>query len=770
MQTVELLQQKYQLMLTKKLNDVDSKVAFNCLTKTSDFETKYAPVFNKFVFLQEEVVDLADILMQLDKQYLKNFLRSQLLSKQVPTLILFFSKVFVLHIGNIVYTSKSANLFDMAEKTFDKFMEACIYVNVQFEEMLPMFFEILKSSQTDAQSKWKRPVTDFCVDYINKNEKNFLKIVFENFDTVGIDSFNFLLSQNIAFAIPRLVDFWLNNEFSLKRQVKNILKQHFSEVYEYYLSLVNHNEISALKRVELLSIFRIEEKAKAELEAMFFKEKDKNVKQKILENIEIKFKSDVASNMQFRKNCLKYENLGDLVFLSKKIDEFPLLCYAKSTEGFSYITEYILTEYSNLFSPKQCEKLAYFSQFLDRQSLDSFVGFVFNLLEQRGFVETDDWALTLVAQNASGQKLVEIFRQLSKYKRVPVFVVNKFVKLLCVIKREDLISCALQLDRSNKKENEILQTIFLKAEQSENYSLSCIENARDLMVPSFGFDENGHSNQKGADIFVDQNLNVSMSLEIPNDLVENYAMHFVKGVEKEIEKQSQRLYRAFLCGRKWTKPDFSKVFLKGGILNLLAQRLLFGKYQNGKLMAVFEIDGLKICDIESFVTSEDDKTQEYGIFHSVDYPENDFSNNFYRGKPPFNQLNREISLQSTFNMHSSTVLRFKGMVVQTGSFFSRLCSNGWILGLPTFDNYTDKLIKYNRDLDMVCEIDFDPIRLDKGTGQTTVLDELRFYRAKNVICTGNNWVPNKLNSLEIGVVDARLFSDIIFELASAGKK
>lgn len=771
MQDFELLQQKYTSMISKKLDEADCNFAVNCLLCETDFAKSDAQVFRKFSFLPEEVIDLADVLVKVDKIYLRNFIKSQLWANQIPALMFFFSKVFVSHIGSTPYVSKNANMFDMGEKTFDKFMEACIYTKIDVKEIFPCMFEILKAAQENSISKWKRPVIDFLVDYATKNEKQFLNTVFENFNKLGIDAFNFLLNQGISYAIPRLTDFWLDNEFSLKRQVKNILKQHFAEVYDYMLSLEKENKISSLNQVLLMSIFKIEKKAKEKLISIYLKEKDDNIKKLILQNVAIDFKADVLSGMQFRKNCLKFEKTDEMVFLGKNICEYPVLKYEKADEGEICIGLYILSEYSKLLSPYEYQKLGYFLQFVDNDTLDEFAEFVFSLLEMRGFVEQDDWALLLVGQNSSKSKLVELFKRLSKYKKVPVFVVNKLVKLLCIIKREDLVECALMLDRQNKKEYEIIQTIFLKAEQSGNYELNEIENARDLFAQSYGFDFEGNSRQKGAVVSIDENLEVSATVEVVDDLVENYAVRMKKNIEREIDKQSARLYRAFLCARKWTKTDFEKIFLKQGLLNVLAQRLVFGAYQSGNLIGVFEILEDKINFIESLAKGDDEPSNvKYGIFHPVEYPDNDFANNFYRGKPPFNQLKREISLQTRYNIHASSVSRFNGMVVSVGSFFKRLYQSDWFFGLPTFDNYTDKMLKYNRDLDMVCEISFEPIRIDGTSMQTTVLNELRFYRAKNVICTGNNWVPNKLDSLEIGSIDARLFSDIIYELVSAGKK
>ena len=53
---------------------------------------------------------------------------------------------------------------------------------------------------------------------------------------------------------------------------------------------------------------------------------------------------------------------------------------------------------------------------------------------------------------------------------------------------------------------------------------------------------------------------------------------------------------------------------------------------------------------------------------------------------------------------------------------------------------------------------------------STSLEELRFYRLDDVIKTGNNFITNKKNALDIGSVNERFFSTVLYEITNAGKK
>ena len=213
---------------------------------------------------------------------------------------------------------------------------------------------------------------------------------------------------------------------------------------------------------------------------------------------------------------------------------------------------------------------------------------------------------------------------------------------------------------------------------------------------------------------------------------------------------------------------FTEIFLKPSVFNILAERLLWGRYKGNKLISVFRISNYKVIDMEAIDTNNINQF-EIGIFHPVEYPNTDWARTFNQGKPPFNQLEREVSTLSSYNQQSLVVNRFNGLIVNADNFVCRLKNQDWILDKTMYDGSVDRMFKFNKDLQTLAEITFLPVNLSVAN-QITTLQELRFYRIDSVIPTGNYWITNKMNAQEIGSVNERFFSDAIYEIFTAGKK
>ncbi len=770
MQDLQIMKNYYLEILKNKIDikDCEKVIDLLCCEKADfKFDNNDIKIFQKFKFSSEELIVLAEDLLKCSNYIpLKNFLRVLLASEQWGEIVFFFSKIFSQHISNLNFISKNASKFDMGERTFDKFIEATIYTKIPFEEIIDFFLVILESSQNDLISRWKRPVVDYFIDYAVLNEKKLLKLIFSNFGKYGVKCFQFLINQDINYAIPRLMDYWLNNEFEQKRQIKNILKQHYQQVKEYYFTLIDENKISLKQQIEILLLYVNYDDVKQILLSIYQKTKDNFIKNIILENIDIQFKPEITTLMQFKKNCLNY-NLKIDEYLGKKLSEYPDLIFKKGDKAELEVLGYMLQQYKKLFSTSAVGQLSYFKEFISQQSLDNLVNFISTIVLKDNFKVENDWAFVLVFQNSSLEELVKFIKKYAKLKNNYGLNLNQFAKILCETKREDIFDCVLKLDVKN--ENEIIQSILQEAEHCGKYDIFQIENTKDLLVQSFNFDCNGIIKINNSNISVDENLEVTFNVNTDNISEKNKLLHCVKNLKKEIQKQSIRLERAFLSGRNWSKTDFQKIFLKNGLMNVLAQRLIWGSYKNGCLYSIFEINGTEIKNIESFVDDKNEN-ESYAIFHPIEYQNNDYIKEFYAGKPPFNQIHREISLLSNFNTHSSSVTRFNGVIVNAKTFLNRMKLNKWKFGILTFDNCINNMFKYNKDLSTLCEITFSPLRLNNIENEIMSLFELRFYRGNTIISVGNSWFVNKINSVEIGSVNPRLFSDTIYEIFNASKK
>ena len=758
----EFLRSKYNKIFSDKgwtPEQIQSASDFFCSDKIEESKD-----FSHIEFSTEDLVLLAEFLPTGEPIYLKNFISFLLANKKYDNLSMFFSKMFISHIGKVNYTSKNVKIFDITERSFDRFMEIVIWTEIPFKDYIDLFFNVVKGNTNSAINRWKRPVIDYFLDLLLSDEKGFYKFVFDNFAQYGIATFEIFINNNVPSALPKLVDYWLKNEFDEKRQVKNILKQHFTEVREYVATLQKAYQITTPQLVDLLLIFKNEKDANEMLKDIYFKEKDTKLKKIIVENIHIESRGEPLNLAQIKKNSQRYNVEEKPKFLDTKLSDFPELVIYNNEKADEKLLGYFMNSYANLCSPYASFEVDYFHKIFEPKSLNKFCDFIAEKLINRK-PEENEWAYCLIAQNSTSNGALNIIKKFIQKDSKSPRGADTFVKMYIYEHKEETLKLFYDLDKDNYDEKKVLDILLKGIIESNLYEPMEIELLRDKMVPYFDL-ENGKIVMGDYTLSIEQDWTVGIKGDVTKTPKE--VLIEQKRLAREIERQSKRLNTAFSCGRLWSLTDWQKYIMEQPLMHYFAEKLLWGKYRDNRLISVFKIKSKEKINL---VSIESDSMQDYkvGIFHLVEFNEPDWQY-LFDGKPaPFNQLYRDIYPLSNYNQHSSLVSRFNGFIVNISTFFDRLEKNNWKFGLANLSNELKSMIKINRELGILCEIDFSPIPQGKKEGNTT-LGEVRFYRLDSVLSTGNNWVTNKSNSLELGVLNSRYFSDIIFEISSAGKK
>jgi len=717
-------------------------------------------------FTVEDLVKLAEYLPNSEPIFLRNFISFLLFNKKYDKLLTFFSKMFVAHLGKVTFTSKNVKSFEIMERTFDRFIEAVIWTELPISEYIDLFITVLKGSTDSGINKWRRPVVEYILEMLRKNEKEFYKFIFDNFSKYGMVTFEILISNNVPTAIPRLVDYWLNNDFDEKRQIKNVLKQHFSEVQEYVLVQQKEYNITTAQLVDLLLIFKKDKDAYEMLKEIYFKEKDEQLKKTIVENIKIESRGESLNLAQIKKNSQRFDLEENKEFLSTALADFPELVLYNNEKSTEKLIGYFLNSYKTLCSPFASFEVNYFRKIFEPKSLNKFCDFIAEKLINTKKSEDYEWAYCLIAQNSTSNGALGIIRKFIENEKNCPKGKALFVKMYIYEHSDEAIKLFNDLDKNNRDEKKVLDALLKGIIESNIYEPIELDLLRDKMVSNFDL-QNGKIIMGEYILTIEPDWTVSINSEKVEELPKAVIIEQKKLV-REIERQAKRLNTAFSCGRLWNLTDWQKYIMEQPLMHYFAERLLWGKYRDERLISVFKIkDDEKI----NLVSIESDSTQDYkvGIFHPAEFNEPDWTALFDGRKAPFNQLHRDIYSLSNYNQHSSVVSRFNGFIVNIATFFERMEKNDWKFGLPTLNNDLKSMIKINRELGILCEMDFSPISNDKKEGNVT-LGEMRFYRLESVLPTGNNWVTNKANSLELGVLKERYFSDIIFEISSAGKR
>ena len=747
-------------------NKQDLVDAFCNVEKNPVYSAEIIDSTKQIVFTMPEIQSLAENFLSSNGIFFRNFMQIEIQAEQWELLVLFFSKIYAQHIGNAYYVSKNASSFDMGERAFDRFIESTQFFNINFKDYIGFIYKVIKCPAQSLLAKWKRPASDYLLEYAVQHEQQFLSFIFDNFEKYGMLTFDFLIINNVSFAIPKLVDYYLKNEFEQKRQVKNLLKQHYKQVKEHIMIELENFNISTKQVVELLLGYTNEQDAIKTLNELYFKEKDDVIKKLIVEKIDINFIQEINTHIKFKKQVQKYENSNNS-YLNANINNFPILKLRSDNQEEKGAVSFILEQYQSLCSPYECFKTEFIKEYVKEKSLDELCEKCYSLFKQSDFNADFNWVMVLIAQNSSLEQFVKILKDLSLQNNSKLF--NQISLEIVLARQNDLLSCLLGFDKNNKSETELVRLLVQKAEQTNKYNFEEIELIRDCFAHQFNFNDNNVIEIGSASIYIDENLNVVEKIVDEDECNIKQIKSITKALNREVEKQSKRLQMAFASGRKWTKEKFEEIFMTPSLFNVLAKRIIWGRYKGDKLISIFTIDSKnRFTDLES-IDNVSYKEFSVGIFHPVEFSNAEWQRTFYQGKMPFNQLKRDVSFLSSFNQQTTFVNRFYGLIVNSADFVLRMEEMGWNKDMPKYDGTIDKMFKCNRELQTLAEITFAPIKSNPINGSTTLF-ELRFYKLNSIISTGNYWITNKVNAQELGTLNERFFSDTIFEIVFAGKK
>lgn len=713
-------------------------------------------------FTPTELTFLAEHLTATENPiFLGNFLRYHLAYEKFDAIVFLLSKMFVSHIGKIPYSNKNSFAYDNLQRTFDRFVEACNWTNIDFDEWKKAILVALFSDNSQILSNWKIPSKNFLTEWVVRDEKEFYDFLFSNFSDYGMAIFTTLIDVSVPSAIPKLVDYWLNNSFEEERQVKNILKTHFEEIETYVQQLEKESAISTENLVKLLLVFEDNEDVKNKLFVVLEKSKDEKIKQMIVEGLNLELPEKNITFAQAKKNSQKI-NTQNLKFLGQNLSNFPKLKLQNGEIADDQFVAYYLQCYQNLGFSKESGELKFFQKFFESESMDNFSNFVAQKLVSNA--GENDWAFSLI-QNVTPNGATEIMRKMIKVYKNNQKPLNRFLKQYIFEHKTDAFNIFNSLNRQNFEDKHLQDALLKNMIETKIYTNNEIESLKDKIVPNFDIQEGGTYEFEGFKMKINVDFEVDLQKEVGQAIPRTVEIE-QKRLAREVQKQIRRLEKAFHNKRLWTEKDFIEQIASNKLMCFLTQNLLWGRYNDGNLVSVFCLKNGIFQDILSIDTKNNCLI---GLFHPVELDDYDLKTMFNGKNAPFNQLYVQVNRMSSYNPHSSCVAKFNGFMVNFVQFFGKIKQFDWKLSLPTLDGYVSRLQKANEDLGFIAEISFSPVSLN-NLNINVVMGELRFYNLKDVIKTGNNYIVSKANSLELEALPQRYFSDTIFEINVALKK
>lgn len=247
-----------------------------------------------------------------------------------------------------------------------------------------------------------------------------------------------------------------------------------------------------------------------------------------------------------------------------------------------------------------------------------------------------------------------------------------------------------------------------------------------------------------------------------------------KQLKSVIAIQKARLEYTFICDRKWTAENWKKLFVKNPVMHSFAIGLIWGVYEDDKLISTF-----RYMDDGSFTTVDEDEFElpengSISLVHPVELTESEISAwseqlEDYEIVQPFSQLTRKIYRPTEEELETTEITRFRDKRAMNLTFLSKMTKNGWFKGTAQDGGwfYEFKRCDISRcvkdeqgksiSLGNEAELEFSGMYIAAyGMGETEEIDigKLSFYDPSE----------KTIRPMKIKEVNKRYFSEIIMQL------
>mgnify|MGYP002510491820 CR=1 FL=1 len=242
-----------------------------------------------------------------------------------------------------------------------------------------------------------------------------------------------------------------------------------------------------------------------------------------------------------------------------------------------------------------------------------------------------------------------------------------------------------------------------------------------------------------------------------------------KQMKATAASQTARLEMALSTAREWKVGAWKQLFVKNPVMHQFATRLIWGIYENGKLLQSF-----RYMEDGSFNTAEEEEYElpdngRIGLVHPMELTgeekeawEQQLED--YEIVQPFEQLKRSVYTVTKEEEGEQKLMRFHGRTINDLSLNSRLTGLGWYRGSVQDGGGFDTYYREDAELGLGVELHFSGSYVGGSYEDVTVYDA-RFYRAGTIKRGSYQYdEADEDKAFRMGDIPARYFSEIVWQL------
>lgn len=342
---------------------------------------------------------------------------------------------------------------------------------------------------------------------------------------------------------------------------------------------------------------------------------------------------------------------------------------------------------------------------IDKASLEGFVNEVFGKWLDLGAQAKTKWVLYFVGIHGGNNIVKDLLHYIKEWgENSRGAIASEAVKALAF---NGSPIAFINVDNISRKfKNKQVKSAAAEAlrEAAEQLGITT-EELQDNIVPDLGFNEDRYREfDYGSRVF---RVYISPALELEilngdkkvksmpkpgaNDDAEkaNAAYNDFKELKKQLKtvvtNQKQRLEYVMMCDRKWSAEGWEKLFVKNPIMHSFAIGLIWGTYEDGKLVKSF-----RYMEDGSFTTSDEDEftlpeNAQIGLVHPIELSKEECGTwleqlSDYEIVQPFKQLSRQVFTLADNEKGKDCIDRFHGCTMNSLSLISKMLKLGWYKG------------------------------------------------------------------------------------------
>ncbi len=442
---------------------------------------------------------------------------------------------------------------------------------------------------------------------------------------------------------------------------------------------------------------------------------------------------------------------------------------------------------------------------LDEREFALYVNELFDKWMETGAESKKRWVLYAAAIHGGDEIVRKLHRQIQEWPQAARgAIASEAVQALALSPRPEGLLIVDGISRKFKFKQ--VKAAAVKALEFAASQLGITtEELADRIVPNLGFDENMQRIFDYGERKFTVTITTALEIEVfdaggkklknlpapgkKDDEAKAAAAYeefkqMKKQMKTTVSSQKMRLEMALSTERKWSVYSWKELFVKNPIMHQFAIGLIWGVYENQKLVSSFrymEDGSFNTEEEEEFILPEEEEEirqegqnqsagQVIGLVHPIELSEESLKTwkeqlEDYEISQPIEQLDRQVYYRTEEEENQKTLERFGGMIINDLSLIGKMTSQGWYKGSVEDGGAFYCFYREDKELALGAVLYFSGCYVG-GFNEDVTVHEVRFFKSGDFSTWSYDQSVDR-KSCQLSEIPERYFSEIVLQVTKA---